>query len=149
MSKRESESASSYVHGRRPRAGALVGLGFVVLAAGCASVTTLDGERLSVRSDAFASYVERVFREQNRVATALAFAFEDAALPARIDALEAAEEALLTACAELNALAAARRGGERLGPMRGLSAARQAPDCERATAGASRLLEQAVRRPAP
>lgn len=112
------------------------------LVAGCAPVTTLEGERLRVRSDAFANYVEQVFREQNRVASELAFAIEDAADTERVDVLEAAEEALLDACAELNQLAAARRDGERLGLFRSLGAARGAPDCECAAAAASRVIAE-------
>lgn len=138
MLKRKSESASSDA----PR-GALAGLlvGAAALASGCAPVTTLDGERLSVRSDAFADYVEDVFREQNRVATELAFALEDERDPERLDLLEAAEDGLFAACANLNALATARRDGERMGPLRGLSAAREAPECERAAADARAVLD--------
>jgi hypothetical protein len=112
-----------------------------LLGAACTPLTTLDGERLSVRSDAFADYVEAVFRDQNRVATELAFALEDADDTDRLDALERAEEALLAACADLNAVASARRDGERMGPLRRLSAARQAPDCERAAADARAVLD--------
>src|SRR5690606_25165560 len=110
--------------------------GVAAFAAACAPVTTLEGERLGVRSEAFASYVENVFREQNRVATELAFALEDTTDPDRVMSLETAEEVLLAACAELNALAAARRDGERMGAFRSLAAARRAPDCERAAAAA-------------
>lgn len=110
------------------------------LVTGCAPVTTFEGERLSVRSDAFASYVEQVFREQNRVASELAFAIEDAVDPERLDALEAAEESLLEACAALNRLAAARRDGDSPGPFRSLGAARSAPDCERAAADADGIV---------
>lgn len=112
-----------------------------MLVAGCAPVTTLDGERLPVRSEAFADYVEQVFREQNRVATELAFALEDSADPARLDALETAEDALFAACADLNAMAAARRDGRRMGAFRALAAARQAPECERAAAHARAALD--------
>ncbi|HEX6993757.1 MAG TPA: hypothetical protein VF339_06375 [Gammaproteobacteria bacterium] len=139
MSKRKSESES--FGPSRP-----AGIGLVAAAAaavvGCAPVTTLDGERLPVRSDEFAAYVEDVFREQNRVASALAFALEDATDPARIDALETAEDALFAACDGLNALAAARRDGERTGPFRSLEAARRAPECERAAADARRILDR-------
>ena len=43
---------------------------------GCASVVTADGERLALTSAAFRAYVERVFREQNRLADELAFALD-------------------------------------------------------------------------
>lgn len=116
-------------------------IGSLALCAGCGSVVTLDGERLGVRSDAFRDYVERVFREQNRVATALAFALEDERDPERLDVLESAEAALLDACAGLNEIAALRRDGDRLGRLRALDAARAAPACERAAAEAEALLK--------
>lgn len=112
-----------------------------LLSAGCA-VTTAGGERLQVGSEAFRAYVERVFREQNRVATDLAFALEAEGLSAEREAeLEAAEQGLLDACAELNELAAARRDNERLGTVAEARAARSAPDCERAAAAAARVLD--------
>src|SRR5690554_3682800 len=40
---------------------------------GCAPITTLEGERLALRSPEFRDYVEQVFREQNRVASELTF----------------------------------------------------------------------------
>ena len=96
-------------------------------------MTTADGRRLGVASADFRDYVERVFRAQNDVATELAFAIE-----ARTDEprLAAAEDALLAACTQLNALAAARRDGRRLGAAERLAGARSAPDCERATSAA-------------
>lgn len=141
MSITESESASTNrIAGQRV---GIVSAGVVAMllaVTGCAPVVTLEGDRLAVRSDAFAAYVEQVFREQNRVATALAFALEDAWDPERLDALEAAESSLLEACAGLNEIAAARRDGERLRRLRALDAARAAPDCERATSAARALL---------
>ncbi|HEX6996639.1 MAG TPA: hypothetical protein VF322_00760 [Gammaproteobacteria bacterium] len=113
-------------------------------AAGCATVTTASGERLEVASDEFRDYAERVFREQNRVATDLAFAIEDAQTRGS-DAPEAllrAEERLLEACAGLNELAARRRDQRRVGARRGLAAARQAPECEAAARDAAALLER-------
>lgn len=116
-------------------------LAAALLSAGCA-VTTVGGERLRVGSDAFESYVERVFREQNRLATELAFALEAEGLPAgRGRALDSAERELLEACSELNALAAARRDGESLGPLAAARAARSAPECEQAARAAERVLE--------
>jgi hypothetical protein len=115
----------------------------VIAAAGCAAVRTADGQRLPITSDRFADYAERVFREQNRVATELAFALEDVAPEeAAFDDLDAAEEALLAECAGLNEVAAATRDGGRLGTRRRLDAARQAPACERATAAASAALSR-------
>ena len=87
----------------------------LALLAGCASaVTATDGRTLRLDSPEFRVYVERVFREQNAVATALAFA-QDEASGIRYDTLLELEDALLAACAEINALAAARRDGRSLG----------------------------------
>jgi hypothetical protein len=101
-------------------------------------VPTADGQRLSLRSDEFRDYVERVFREQNRVADAVAFALE---APGESDAqLAAAEQELLTACTGVNELATARRDQQRLGMRASLRAARSVPDCERATRAADARL---------
>jgi len=98
---------------------------------GCAAVPTADGERLSLRSAEFREYVERVFREQNRVADAVAFALE--APGAQESELAAAEQELLAACAGVNELATARRDQQRLGIRSSVRAARSVPECERAT----------------
>jgi hypothetical protein len=140
VSKWKLETGTAAIAGRCRRVQVLVALVPIALSAGCAPVVTLEGERIALRSERFAEYVEHVFREQNRVATELAFALEDATDTERRDALESAEETLLTACGGLNELAAARRDGERLGAVRGLAAARAAPDCERASADAAALL---------
>ena len=92
---------------------------------------TADGERLSLRSADFRDYVERVFREQNRVADAVAFALDAPGTEDR--ELAAAERELLGACAGVNELATARRDQRRLGMRASLRAARSVPDCERAT----------------
>ena len=86
---------------------------------------------MSLRSEEFRDYVERVFREQNRVADAVAFALE--APGAEDRQLEAAEQELLAACAGVNELATARRDQQRLGLRTSLRAARSVPECERAT----------------
>ena len=106
---------------------------------GCAAVATAGGEQLALRSPEFRSYVERVFREQNRVADELAFALE--AAPGRAE-LTAAEQALLTACAGVNELATSRRDDRRLGVGARIAAARSVPDCERATQSAAARLER-------
>lgn len=108
---------------------ALVFLLLILL--GCAAVPTADGERLSLRSAEFREYVERVFREQNRVADAVAFALEAAG--AQESELAAAEQELLAACAGVNELATARRDQQRLGMRSSVRAARSVPECERAT----------------
>jgi hypothetical protein len=105
----------------------------------CAAVSTAGGEELALRSPEFRAYVERVFREQNRVADALAFALE--AEPARAEPA-AAEQALIDACAGVNELATSRRDDRRLALRTRLAAARSVPDCERATQSAAALLER-------
>ena len=103
----------------------------LLILSGCAAVPTADGQRLSLLSDEFRDYVERVFREQNRVADAVAFALE---APGTQDTeLEAAEQELLAACAGVNELATARRDQQRLGVRTSVRAARSVPECERAT----------------
>lgn len=126
---------------RGARAAALLG---VAVLGGCAAVVTTDGDRLRVGSSEFRDYVERVFRLQNRVATDLAFALEEDEIrgldpPAP---LVRAEQELLAACAGLNELAALRRDGERVGPQRGLAAAREAPECEAAAVRGAAALER-------
>jgi hypothetical protein len=109
--------------------------------AGCAAVSTLDGERLTLTSAEFRVYVERVFREQNRVADEIAFALE--AADDAPDELAFAEQRLQDACAEVNELATARRDELRLGVRRNLSAARSVPECERTTRAVAELLPSA------
>jgi hypothetical protein len=111
-------------------------------AAGCA-VTTADGRRLALGSDAFRGYAESVFRRQNAVLNEIAFALEEPELDeGRRGALEAGESRLLDACAELNATAAARRDASRRGVLDRLRTARTAPECERAADAAAALVEQ-------
>ena len=109
--------------------------------AGCAAVTTADGQRLGLASDDFRAYVEKVFREQNRVASDLGFALEDG----DVAGLAAAEDALLAACAGVNELATLRRDDRRTGLKRGAEAARTVPQCEQATLAARAALERAGR----
>lgn len=110
----------------------------LLILSGCAAVPTADGQRLSLRSAEFREYVERVFREQNRVADAVAFALD---APGEQDAqLAAAEQELLAACAGVNELATARRDQRRLNMRDSLRAARSVPDCERATRAADARL---------
>jgi hypothetical protein len=104
---------------------------------GCAAVPTADGERLRLGSAEFRSYVERVFRDQNRAADAAAFALET---PGSHAELEAAEQALLAACAGVNELATARRDQRRLGIRNSARAARSVADCERAARDVDALL---------
>jgi hypothetical protein len=110
-------------------------------------VTTADGTRLGLASSEFRAYVERVFRDQNKVASDLELVLDDAtasggSVPPE---LTAAEDALLEACAAVNELATSRRDQEDLGIRKSASAARSAPDCERATRAAQMALENRAR----
>ena len=111
------------------------------LLAGCAAVTAADGTRFELGSAEFRSYVERVFREQNKTGGDLAFALEDAGRAA--PGLVAAEDTLLAACAGLNEVATSRRDEQGIGLKRSAQAARRAPDCERATLAAQAELAKA------
>jgi hypothetical protein len=112
--------------------------------AGCAAVQTVDGERLALTSPEFRAYVERVFREQNRVATEVAFALE---APGAAQAqLSAGEQRLLEACAGVNELATARRDERPLGARRSLDAARMVPTCEETTRAVAALLTNEAER---
>jgi len=119
----------------------LYSIGFAICCTGC--VTTVqprDGGPLRGSSAEFRSYAARIFRLQNEVASALALRLEDAS-PADVPGLEAAEDALLDACAELNATAARRRDGGGVRPFADLSTARSVPGCESATLAAQQQLE--------
>ena len=117
----------------------------LVLETACVSVTTLEGKRLTAPSSEFRAYVEAVFREQNRVATDLAFALESAPDAATQGEIEVAEGELIAACASLNEIATERRLGSELSRQRQIDAARSAPQCERATHAATGTLESARR----
>jgi len=119
----------------------------LVFTTACVSVTTLDGKRLTAPSSEFRAYVEAVFREQNRVATDLAFALESAA-EATYDEIETAERELIATCASLNEIATERRAGRELGRLRQAEAAESAPQCEQATRAAETVLEAARRQAA-
>jgi hypothetical protein len=108
--------------------------------AGCAAVPTADGATLRLASAEFRDYVERVFREQNRVADDVAFALEAPGSPS--NELAAAEQEMLAACEGVNELATARRDGRRLGMRASVRAARTVPDCERATRAADARLSR-------
>lgn len=124
----------------------------LVLAAAAAfliacAVTTADGTRLGLTSSEFRAYVERVFRDQNKVASDLAFALDDATASggSAPPELSAADDALLKACAGLNELATSRRDQADLGVRKSASAARSAPECERATQAAQMALREHAR----
>jgi hypothetical protein len=112
--------------------------------AGCAAVQTVDGERLALTSPEFRAYVERVFREQNRVATEVAFALETPGVEQA--PLLGGEQRLLEACAGVNELATARRDERPLGARRSLAAARTVPSCEETTRAVAALLTNEAER---
>jgi hypothetical protein len=123
---------------------AIAVLGVAMLAACAITPAGEDAERLRVGSPEFRAYVERVFREQNRVAGELGFALLDAELDAdtpAVDRLDAAELALLDACSSLNTLATAQRDGEPMRRLAALRAARTAPECEVATANGLAVID--------
>lgn len=122
---------------RMERLAAVLAVGAVL--AGCAGVRTLDGQRLALTSPEFRAYVERVFREQNRLADELAFAAEGGEGGA---SLESAEQALLEACSGVNELATSRRDDARLGLRRSAAAARSVPQCEAASRAAAAALAE-------
>src|SRR5262245_28665406 len=105
---------------------------------GCA-VMTADGQRLALTSPEFRAYVERVFREQNRVADEFAFALEgESQAPADV---AAAEQSLQDACAALNELATARRDERQLSLRQRSASARSVPMCERTMKTSARTLD--------
>jgi len=102
----------------------------LALLAGCAAtITAMDGRRLRLNSVDFRVYLEQVFREQNSVATALAFA-QDEVRGTGYESLLQLEDVLLDACADLNALAAARRDNRALSLRERARMAATAPGCE-------------------
>jgi hypothetical protein len=102
-----------------------------------------DGQRMQLKSDAYAEYVERVFQFQSDVSTELAFVLADEDQDSlRFIQLEDAELDVLTACRGLNELASARRNGSHPGGFAALKQARQVPDCERAADAAAAALAE-------
>jgi hypothetical protein len=97
---------------------------------------------LRLTSPEFRAYVERVFRDQNRIADELAFALEG---PSSDAALARAEERLLAACAGVNELATARRDDAELGVRASVRAARTVPGCEDAARAAAAELARVAR----
>ncbi|MGD8324092.1 MAG: hypothetical protein PVF50_06970 [Gammaproteobacteria bacterium] len=117
----------------------LTGLTALTLAglAGCAGIVTADGTAMRPGSAAFTAYAERVFRLQNQVLDALAFALE--AQPDEMT-LIAAEDSVLRACAGLNEIAVRRQRGAAARVLRDARTARRIPECEAAAiAAADRL----------
>jgi hypothetical protein len=98
-------------------------------------VTTMSGREMRITSREFREYAEAIFREQNELATELAFRLDDEEgfdSPSYLR-LEAAEDDLLRACSELNDAAARQRDGDARGPFARLGVARSVAACERAS----------------
>ena len=113
----------------------------LALLAGCAgTITTDDGQALRIASPDFRDYLERVFREQNRLAMVLAFAQEESG-GNDYERLVELEDDLLVACAALNELAAARRDDRTLSLRAQARLAATAPQCESTTRQAQRALD--------
>jgi hypothetical protein len=130
-------AATPHHFGTAMRSACLASSLALLAVAGCAAIQTADGDRFALASPGFRAYVERVFREQNRVATEVAFALE---APGEQPQLAAGEQRLLEACAGVNELATARRDERRLGTRRSLEAARTVPTCEETTRAVAALL---------
>lgn len=95
-------------------------------------MTTAGGDAMRMTSVEFRDYVERIFREQNRLTSALIDA-QELVEGERYEVLVAAEGDLLLACTGLNELAIARRDGRTLARRTQARLARSAPECEAAT----------------
>ncbi len=110
--------------------------------AACATVQVHypDGRTERHSREAFASYVEAVFRYQNRVVNDLIVATSLSPDPAALEdaALMRAERDMAAACQALNTAVAARLEGREIGFFHKLELPRAVPACE----AASRRLEQ-------
>ena len=123
--------------------GAIVA-GLLVLA-GCAPyITAANGDRMRANSQEFRGYARQVFEMQNETVTRIAYALDDLESdPDQIDRYNSivdADDRMMDACAELNKLAIARRDDKQLGMSELAGVASSVPDCERATAQATRLI---------
>ncbi len=99
-----------------------------------------DGRIMALNSKEFRAYVGAVFRHQNRLADALAFAIVDGDSESHLQRLENAEQRLISACAGVNELATAERDGAKLGVWRKRRLARQVVDCQIAAGAAEKVL---------
>ena len=89
---------------------------------------------MRMTSDEFRVYAENVFRLQNEVISAITFAIEDGRVfeANELALIEAAEDAVLEECVDINRIAVRRRDGGGLRPFRDAKAARAVPNCEAA-----------------
>jgi len=89
---------------------------------------------MRITSDEFRAYAEKVFRLQNEVISAITFAVEDEQVfeANELALIEAAEDAVLEECVDINRIAVRRRDGSGLRPFRDAKAARAVPNCEAA-----------------
>ena len=99
---------------------------------------------MRANSQEFRDYARQVFEMHNDAVTTIAYALDDLESdPDQIDRYNGivdADDRMMDACAELNKLAIARRDDKQLGMSELAGVASSIPDCERATAQATRLI---------
>ena len=129
---------------RRFASSGAVVAGILVLAACAPYITAANGERMRANSQEFRDYARQVFEMHNDAVTRIAYALDDLESdPDQIDRYNGivdADDRMMDACAELNKLAIARRDDKQLGMSELAGVASSVPDCERATAQATRLI---------
>ena len=132
---------------RRFASSGAVVAGILVLAACAPYITAANGERMRANSQEFRDYARQVFEMHNDAVTRIAYALDDLESdPDQIDRYNGivdADDRMMDACAELNKLAIARRDDKQLGMSELAGVASSVPDCERATAQATRLISDA------
>ena len=121
--------------------------GLLVLA-GCAPyITAANGDRMRANSQEFRDYARHVFEMHNEAVTKIAYTLDDLESdPDQIDrynGIADADDHMMDACAGLDKLAIARRDGKQLKMSELAGVASSIPDCERATAQATRLISDA------
>ncbi len=120
----------------------------LLVLSGCAPyITAANGDRMRANSPEFRDYARQVFERHNEAVTTIAYALDDLESdPDQIDRYNGivdADDRMMDACAELNKLAIARRDDKQLGMSELAGVASSVPDCERATAQATRLISDA------
>ncbi len=112
--------------------------------AGCITTKTADGRRLVMGGEKFKSYVEQVFRQQNRVIDDLIYVLPeieqtDEDLASR---LLQAESEMLESCRHLNSLAASYRDKRKPGFFKRTKVSRSVAHCDRAAQKTQSLLDE-------
>lgn len=102
---------------------------------------------MRANSQEFRDYARQVFETHNEAVTTIAYALDDLESdPDQIDRYNGivdADDRMMGACAGLDKLAIARRDDKQLGMSELAGVASSVPDCERATAQATRLISDA------